>query len=571
MDSQRLFLYMGLLFICLIIYQAWIVDYGPRPQPQVATDAAGNTTTAEVTDQSQLNRLNADAAATDLPAGNSDASSTTPTATDATVSATPAETDSQETRISVKTDLVNATLSSVGGTILGVDLLDYPVSLEQPDTPFTLASDTSQRFLVAQSGFLALDEGVEAPTHKAEYKTEADTYEFGDGSDTIVVPMTWESGDGLRITKNLTFTRGSYEIQIDYQVENGSEKPWRVNQYQQLQRKPVTSDETSRFLYTYIGGVVSTPEERYEKVKFEKFAKDPLSISSDGGWVAMIQHYFAAAWIPEQQERNNFYTKYVTNTNRYLIGMISGVKEVAPGSSASFSAKAYIGPKVQESLAKSAPHLELTVDYGWLHILAQPLFWLLKKIHSFIGNWGWSIILLTLLIKAAFYKLSKASYTSMARMKKLQPKMQDLKERYGDDRTKMGQETMALYKKEKVNPLGGCLPMIVQIPVFIALYWMLLESVELRQAPWIGWIKDLSIKDPLFILPLIMGITMFIQQKLNPAPVDPIQAKVFMVLPVVFTAFFAFFPAGLVLYWCVNNTLSIAQQYYITRHVIGVK
>jgi len=568
-DSQRLFLYMGLLFICLIIYQAWIVDYGPRPEPRVTTGDATNAGATPV-DPSQLNRINTEAAATDLPSGNSDVSSATPTATDTTASASTAS-DSKETRIKVKTDLIDATLSSVGGTVLGVDLLDYPVSLEQPDTPFTLASDTSQRFLVAQSGFLALDEGVEAPTHKAEYKIEADAYELGGDSDTIVVPMVWESGNGLRVTKTLTFTRGSYEIQVNYKVENGSENPWRVNQYQQLQRKPVTSDETSRFLYTYIGGVVSTPEERYEKVKFEKFAKNPLSISSDGGWVAMIQHYFAAAWIPEQQERNNFYTKYVNNTNRYLIGMISGVKEVAAGSSAEFSAKAYIGPKVQESLAKSAPHLELTVDYGWLHILAQPLFWLLKKIHSFIGNWGWSIILLTLMIKAAFYKLSKASYTSMARMKKLQPRMQALKERYGDDRAKMGQETMALYKKEKVNPLGGCLPMIVQIPVFIALYWMLLESVELRQAPWIGWIKDLSIKDPLFILPLIMGITMFIQQKLNPAPVDPIQAKVFMVLPVVFTAFFAFFPAGLVLYWCVNNTLSIAQQYYITRHVIGTK
>jgi len=256
-DSQRLFLYMGLLFICLIIYQAWIVDYGPRPEPRVTTGDATNAGAAA--DPSQLNRINTDAAATDLPAGNSDVSSATPTATDTTAS-TSTESNSKETRIKVKTDLVDATLSSVGGTILGVDLLDYPVSLEQPDTPFTLASDTSQRFLVAQSGFLALDEGVQAPTHKAEYKTEADSYEFGDDSDTLVVPMVWESGDGLRVTKTLTFTRGSYEIQVNYQVENGSEKPWRVNQYQQLQRKPVTSDETSRFLYTYIGGVVSTPE-----------------------------------------------------------------------------------------------------------------------------------------------------------------------------------------------------------------------------------------------------------------------------------------------------------------------
>lgn len=570
-DSQRLFLYMGLLFLCLLIYQAWVVDYGPRPTTETATGVTDTSVATGVADNNQINRSNAESSLTDLPAGNSqiDPATQASTAADASSVASSDTQNPAETRITVTTDFTKVTISSVGGTILGVDLLNYPVSLEQPDTAFSLASDQVNRFLVAQSGFLAVD-GGEAPTHKTAYTAESDTYDLGDG-DSVVVPLVWESADGVRVTKTLTFTRSSYDIGVNYQVENNAETPWRVNQYQQLQRKPVTSDETSRFLYTYIGGVVSTPEERYTKAKFEKFSKEPLSVDSQGGYVAMIQHYFAAAWIPDQQERNNFYTKYVQNTNRYLIGMISGIREVAPGSQATFTTNAYIGPKVQDELAKSAPHLELTVDYGWLHILAQPLFRILKFIHGLIGNWGWSIIILTLMIKAVFYKLSKASYTSMARMKKLQPKLQSLKERYGDDRSKMGQETMALYKKEKVNPLGGCLPMIVQIPVFIALYWMLLESVELRQAPWALWIKDLSIKDPFFILPLLMGLTMFIQQKLNPAPVDPIQAKVFMVLPVVFTVFFAWFPAGLVLYWVVNNTLSIAQQYYITRHVLGNK
>lgn len=561
---------MGLMFICLLIYQAWVIDYSPRPEPvpetsSEAAPSAGNSSNIDAVSSA------ASSSAGDLPAANTSKSAGTSgdqasvaTAASSTATATP-----EAARISIKTDLVNAAVSSVGGTILGVSLLEHPVSLEQPDDPFVLASDTAAKFLVAESGLLPTDNTEQAPTHKTPYASEQTEYVLGDDEDSLVVPLVWESGDGVKVTKNLTFTRDSYEIGVEYNVENNSDAPFKFNQYQQLQRKPVTKDETSRFLYTFIGGVTSTPEKRYEKIDFDDFRKEPLSHMSEGGWVGMIQHYFASTWIPEQTETNEFYSKYVQGTNRYLIGMISGLKEVAPGTNGTFTTKAYIGPKIQDRLAASAPHLELTVDYGFLHILAQPLFWLLKKIHSFIGNWGWSIILLTCLIKLVFYKLSKASYTSMARMKKLQPKLQSLKERYGDDRAKMGQETMALYKKEKVNPLGGCLPMLVQIPVFIALYWMLLESVELRQAPWIGWIKDLSIKDPFYILPLIMGTTMFIQQKLNPAPVDPIQAKVFMVLPFVFTIFFAFFPAGLVLYWCVNNTLSIAQQYYITRHVIG--
>ena len=564
---------MGLLFICMLIYQAWIIDYGPKRE----ATAPAQETIAPATGNAGLNGVNevdrVTSAAGDLPAGNNSVSQVQSQSSTATAAvSSDADGDAAgEQRVSVKTDVIDVTLSSVGGTVIGVNLLKYPVSLKESDTPFTLASDTFDKFLVAQSGFLPVGEGIEAPTHKVAYKVEGDSFELAEGQSELTVPLVWESANGVRVTKNLTFKRDSYEIGVDYQVQNNSQQAWRVNQYQQLQRKPVTSDETSRFLYTFIGGVTSTPEKRYEKIDFDEFRKEPLSLNTDGGWIAMIQHYFATAWIPDQAEKNNFYTKYVESSNRYLIGMISGIKEVSPGASANFSAKAYIGPKVQDKLAEAAPHLELTVDYGWLHILAQPLFWILKFIHGVIGNWGWSIILLTLLIKAVFYKLSKASYTSMARMKKLQPKLVSLKERYGDDRAKMGQETMALYKKEKVNPLGSCLPMLVQIPVFIALYWMLLESVELRQAPWMLWIKDLSIKDPLFILPLIMGITMFIQQKLNPAPVDPIQAKVFMVLPIVFTAFFAFFPAGLVLYWCINNILSIAQQYYITRHVLADK
>jgi len=283
----------------------------------------------------------------------------------------------------------------------------------------------------------------------------------------------------------------------------------------------------------------------------------------------MIQHYFATAWVPTEGEANTAYTRYLPAENRYLIGMMSETKTVAAGTQATFKSKAFIGPKIQDELKLAGPKLELTVDYGWLTVLAQPLFWLLKTIHGFVGNWGWAIIFSTCVIKAIFYKLSESSYRSMAKMKKLQPKMAELKERYGDDRAKMGQATMELYKKEKANPLGGCLPMLIQMPVFIALYWTLLESVELRQAPWMFHIKDLSIRDPYFILPVLMAVSMYVQQKLNPAPVDPIQAKVFQFLPLIFGVFFAMFPAGLVLYWVVNNILTILQQYYITKKVLG--
>lgn len=560
LDSQRMLLYMALVFIGLLIYQAWVLDYGPKPEPTVQP--------------SQTIDSNGVVADSDGPAASTGVVAASPSG-DLPVASQSDEAQDQQlaasgARISVQTDLVNATISTVGGTIVGIELREYPVSLEQQDVPFTLMSDAPERFLIAQSGLQGVA-GEASPTHREIYRHEADSYALSDDTDSISIPLRWDNGAGVEVVKTLTFTRGSYEVNVDYAIANTSGQPWQFNQYQQLQRKPATSDETSRFLYTYIGGVVSTEEKRYEKIDFGDMEDENLSVESTGGWVAMIQHYFAGAWIPDQETRNSFYTIHLKNRNRYIIGINSALKTVADGATDTHSVKAYIGPKIQDNLKAAAPHLELTVDYGWLTIIAQPLFWLLKKIHSFVGNWGWSIIILTMLIKLVFYKLSKASYTSMARMKKLQPKLQDLKERYGDDRAKMGQATMDLYKKEKVNPLGGCLPMIVQIPVFIALYWTLLESVELRQAPWILWIQDLAIKDPLFVLPVIMGVSMFIQQRLNPAPVDPIQAKVFMVLPVVFTVFFAWFPAGLVLYWCVNNILSIAQQYYITRHVIGTK
>lgn len=558
MDNQRLFLYMALGFISLILYQTWLTDYAPRPVPQQQQTAPG----------SNGEQSTAPAPPQDLPAVPTQVEASTP---GDVPSNAPSSTENQvaatSSRIQIETDLVSAIVDSTGGTIASVKLKKYPVSIDDQGTPFTLMSDEPSEFLIAQSG-LQGGEGIEAPTHKAQYRSAETSYTLSGEGKVLKVPLVWEQG-GVKVTKTLTFYNDKYEVDVDYAVENKSGSPWSVSQYYQLQRKQVSSDETSQFIRTYTGAVISTEEERYQKVDFGDIEDENLSVQTVDGWVAMIQHYFAGAWVPSPGSSNRFYTIYLQSVNRYIVGMNSNLVTVEDGGTGAFSAKAYIGPKVQDNLKAAAEHLELTVDYGWFTILAQPLFWLLKNIHSFLGNWGWAIVILTCLIKLFFYPLSQAGYKSMARMKKLQPKLQSLKERYGDDRAKMGQATMELYKKEKVNPLGGCFPMLVQIPVFIALYWMLLESVELRQAPWMFWIKDMAIKDPLYILPVIMGITMYIQQKLNPAPVDPIQAKVFMFLPLIFTVFFAFFPAGLVLYWIVNNTLSIAQQYYITRHVIG--
>lgn len=556
METQRLLLYLAFGFLSLIIYQTWMQDYyAPAPITQSGNAAPGSVsgTTADLTDAPS---------AADLPnavAGSSSAG-------------VPAQIqgDANASIVTVSTDVVDVRISTQGATIVGVQLLDYPVSIEQPDVPFLLMSDDPLHYLVAESG-LQSRANEAAPTHRELMSASAESYFLSDGQNTITVPFVWASEAGVKVTKTLTFTRGNYEVAVDYLIENGSGAEWTANQYRQLKRKPGTKDEKQQFVNTYIGGVVSNEEDRYSKISFGDMEDEDLNVSATDGWIAMIQHYFAAAWVPTPGEQNTAYSRYLQSENRYLIGMVSGSQTIPAGGRGEFNSKAYIGPKIQDNLAAVAPHLELTVDFGWLTIIAQPLFWLLKTIHGFIGNWGWAIIFTTFIIKAVFYKLSEASYRSMARMKMLQPKLASLKERFGDDRAKMGQATMEMYKKEKVNPLGGCLPMIVQIPVFIALYWTLLESVELRQAPFMLWLQDLSIKDPFFILPVIMAATMYFQQKLNPAPVDPIQAKVFQFLPLIFGIFFAFFPAGLVLYWVVNNSLSIAQQYYITRHVLADK
>ena len=566
MDNQRILLWAALGFLLLQVWTSWQIDYGPKPPPASTTDAATPAVTSTVNpgviDQTETAQV---VPGDDLPApvsGGSVTAAPLPGETETAVAAAPG--------IVVTTDTLRVEISSKGGDINKVSLLQYPTSLETPDDPFVLMSNANTEYFVAQSGLQST--GTDAPSHHSEFTVAQSEYTLEAGQSELRVPMVWTSESGLKVTKTYVFQRDRYLIGLEYDIENTSAAPVSVNQYRQLRRKPVTDDETQSFIYTFIGGVVSTPDDVYEKIKFEDFSDPSNTTTSVGGWAAIIEHYFLGAWIPSQDETSTIYTKALSSPQqRYIIGLQSEPIQIAAGSTGQLKTGLFVGPKIQDRMSEVAPHLDLTVDYGFLSVIAKPIFWLLQKIHSLVGNWGWAIVGVTMCIKLLFYKLSEASYRSMARMRKLQPQLASLKERYGDDRAKMGQATMDLYKKEKVNPLGGCLPIIVQIPVFISLYWVLLESVELRQAPWILWIKDLSLMDKFYVLPVIMGITMFIQQKLNPAPVDPIQAKVFMFMPLIFTVFFAFFPAGLVLYWVVNNTLSIAQQYYITRHVLAEK
>ncbi len=546
MDNQRPILYLALLGVLFIIWQTWQQDYGPKPA--VEADAPRTADTAA-----------APKPPSDLP----EPLVAAPEAPKAAAAPTSSE------RIRVVTDVLDLEIDTRGGDIRRSDLLTYPVSIEKPDVPVRLLDDT-QRLYLAQSGLQHVkQQGVDtlarAPSHHDIYRAERTEYRLPAGTDVLKVPLTWTGPDGISVTKTYTFRRGQFLVAVDHAVTNAGPSEWVGYQYRQLRHGPISDSDGSRFIYTYTGSAYY--DGAYQKLAFDDMADEPLDQDLTDGWVAILQHYFLSAWIPERGEQNRFYAKKLDNADEYIIGMRSPTQTLAPGDSTSFSSLFYVGPKIQEDLEAIAEGLELTVDYGIFTIFSKPLFWLLDKIHDLIGNWGWAIILVTVLIKLVFYKLSEASYRSMAKMRAVQPKLVALKERYADDKQGMNQALMDLYKKEKINPLGGCLPILIQIPVFIAFYWMLLESVEMRQAPFMFWIQDLSTKDPYFVLPILMGITMVVQQKLNPAPLDPVQQKVMMILPLVFTVFFAFFPSGLVLYWFVNNLLSIAQQWVITRRI----
>lgn len=543
MDFQKILLYSALALTLLMLYQAWQEDYGKPLEPVAQVQQGGAEDVPGIELATQNGELAADSPQAMVKSGLK-----------------------KSERIHVSTDLFDIEIDTTGGDIRKLNLLKYSVSLDEPDKFVELLSEDETDFFVVQSGLMT--QVGEAPDHHTVYQTRQTRYTMDEGKDELNVDLIWTSSSGIEFTKRYTFQRDSYVIKADMMINNHSGEKWSGFYYRQLQRgQPET--EGSMFMPTYTGGVIYSEEEKYEKIDFSDIADKDLKRTVVGGWQAMIEHYFLGAWIPDQQEKNNFYSKYVKDTDKYVLGMYGPQLSVASGESLTSESRLYLGPKIQSQMEEVVTGLELTVDYGILTIISDFLFWILEFIHNnIIANWGWSIILLTVLIKAVFYKLSETSYRSMAHMRKMQPKLTALKERYGDDKQGMSQAMMDMYRKEKINPLGGCLPILVQIPVFIALYYVLLESVEMRQAPFMLWIHDLSVSDPYYVLPLLMGLTMFIQHKLNPAMMDPMQQRVMMIMPIAMTAFFLMFPAGLVLYWLVNNTLSIMQQYYITRIVL---
>ena len=551
MDIKRTILIVALAVVSYVMVLKWNQDYGQAALP--TQNVAASTTAPALPDTVSGNNASNSA---DVPSANTDTS--TPTETPVAAS---------KDLIHLKTDVLDIAIDPQGGDIAQLRLPLYPRRQDHPDVPFQLFDNGNERTYLAQSGLTGVDGPDARPSGRPVFSTEKKTYELAPGQDQLVVDLKF-SENGINYIKRFTLKRGLYDVQVSYLIDNESGKPWNGNLFAQLKRDASSdpSSSTATGTATYLGAALWTSAEPYKKVSMKDIDKAQLKETVQGGWVAWLQHYFVTAWIPQKGDNNVVQTRK-DNQGNYIIGFTGPTLTVEPGKTAETSATLYAGPKSQGVLKELSPGLELTVDYGILWFIAQPIFWLLQHIHSIVGNWGWSIIFLTMLIKGIFFPLSAASYKSMARMRAVAPKLAALKEQFGDDRQKMSQAMMELYKKEKINPLGGCLPILVQMPVFLSLYWVLLESVEMRQAPFMLWITDLSIKDPFFILPIIMGATMFIQQRLNPTPPDPMQAKVMKLMPIIFTFFFLWFPAGLVLYWVVNNCLSIAQQWYITRKV----
>lgn len=544
MDNKRLILIGILSFSLLMIWENWQRAHAPKPV-QTTSAAAG-----------QSNALPAPIAQSGAAAGvQGDAPAVPAAATDYASAA----------KAVVKTDLLQVEVSALGGDVIRVELLQHKASGDASQN-FVLLEEKGKHTYLAQSGLLG--EGL--PNHKTVYQMQGGEYQLKDGQDKIELRLKAVPVNGVAVDKVLSFKRGSYVVDVAYELSNTRAEPINTTAYYQFARDGQGAETTTGFMggvTTFTGPAFYTDEKKFQKVAFSDIDKDKASFQKEAkdGWVAMVQHYFVAGYLPQGELSREFFVRKLSQ-DFYSAGVKLPV-EVAAGQKASISVPMYVGPQEQNKLKELAPGFDLVVDYGWMTMIAVPLFWLLSVIHKFVGNWGWAIIILTILVKAAFFPLSATSYRSMAKMKTLMPRMKQLQERYANDKMKMNQELMELYKREKVNPMGGCLPILVQIPVFMALYWVLLGVVEMRQAPWILWITDLSVKDPYYVLPIIMGISMLVQTKLNPAPPDPMQAKVMMAMPFIFTVMFLWFPSGLVLYWVVNNILSIAQQWYITRQI----
>ena len=567
MDNIRVILYLSLGLILFLLWGSWEEWNRPKEVQYSASEQTQQTPPPNAQDLTKSETQRYD----DMPA--------VAKATErGSATEVPSQSDNLESgqRVIVETDVLRAEILVQGGDLTSIELLQIPVDIKNKAIPFHLLKPNRPRYII-QSGLLhdqtddlSKEELAQwAPSHYARYTSEKPQIRLQDNQEQVRAVLIWDNQRGVTVKKSYTFYRGKYYADIRHEVYNRSAKVWVGRQYRQIRRQR-PSDDAFRFIYTFTGAAYY--DGKYNKIDFDEMAEQNLSLRNRGGWVSMLQHYFFSALLADKDNDNDFYTRVVSGTQaqEYIIGLRSDAKRVGPGDQPiAFDSRIYTGPKIQNELADIAPGLELATDYGIFSIISKPLFWLLDKIYSFFGNWAVAIILLTVLIKLVFYKLSETSYKSMAKMRKLQPSLTALRERYKGNRQEMQKAMMDFYRKEKINPLGGCLPILVQIPVFIALYWVLLESVELRQAPFILWIEDLSTRDPYFVLPLLMGATMVIQTKLNPTPPDPMQARIMMLMPIVFTGFFAFFPSGLVLYWFVNNLLSIAQQWVINKRIEG--
>lgn len=585
MDTKRLVLYALMGMICFALWDAWQKDY-PAPVPAtVVVAASGVSATAAASGNASAGGGGAagaetaasSAAASSSPAAASTALAALPTSSAATVLA--GGKIPQDRLVKIQTDVLDVAIDTLGGSVVQTKLLQYRAEANKP-APVQLFNDDANKLYLAESNLYLTQSdngaavGPDTQQKHAQYRAAQHSYVMQPGQQELQVTLQWSGNNGVAVNKIFTFTRGHYDIKVGYAVNNKSQQALDGVLQAQLQRKDIHEPETgSKLQYgTFAGAAFSSPEKLYEKVNYKKLAKENISREVQGGWMALQQRYFLSAWVPNKAASYN-YSSAVELGEIYQVKLVGDKIKVPAGATANVNATLYVGPEITDTLKALAPGLDLTIDYGWLWIISVFIFWIMQHIQRVIGNWGWSIVLVTVLIKAAFFKLSEVSYRSMAKMKDLAPKLQMLKERCGDDRQKLSQATMELYKKEKVNPMSGCLPMIVQIPVFIGLYYVLLEAVQLRHAPFIFWLHDLSAKDPYYILPILMGISMVGQQLLSPQSPDPVQSKMMMALPVVFTFFFLSFPSGLVLYWLINNVLSIAQQWYINKkyaHVSAV-
>ncbi len=565
---------LGAMFVvAYLLILAWQKDYGHvEPKVQQEAVAVSKDVSADLPNGQTAT------ATTDMPQANI---ATTQQTTDATAPVS-------QQLISVQTDLYHLWINPKGGDIVRIELLNHDKNKDSDD-PFVMLESDAKRTYVAQSGLIGLNGPDSSRSGRPVYEFEKTTYSLADAKATqdkdgkavkvLTVPMVYKTTDGIEIIKTFTFKEGNYPVVVNHKVINRSAGAWQGQMFGQLKRDnsedPGKSDQGIFTLGTFLGGAWGTPDEHYNKLKFANFSEEKLSVDAKDAWVAMVQHYFVSAWIPgdiklTQGEGQAFTAKLESRKSAddmNIIGFTSPTITVPAGTVAEVDATFYSGPKIQSELKDLAVGLNQTVDYGWLWPIAKLLFLGLQFFHGIVGNWGWSIILLTILVKLILWPLSSKSYRSMAKMRVIAPEMQRMKEEFGEDRMRFSQEMMALYKREQVNPLSGCLPLLLQMPIFLALYWVLMESVELRHAPWLAWIQDLSAMDPWFILPLLMGVTMYIQQSLNPQPADPMQAKVFKFMPIIFTVFMLFFPAGLVLYWICNNSITILQQSLINKAV----